>query len=82
MSTMKVAFKDALAFFVTASLASECRAQDTSVDFYTFNDASATSTYGAGFEPSRALQPGPGYWCSAGDHTLDEQGRARIFPYC
>lgn len=71
---MKAALRSRLALTVTATLAFHCWTQETSVDFYTLNDASATSTYGKGFEPSRALQPGTGYWSSAGDHPSDEQG--------
>ncbi|XP_026193943.1 uncharacterized protein LOC34617699 [Cyclospora cayetanensis] len=70
---MKTAAQAALVVWVALSLISRGAAQEASADFYVFNDASATSTYGSGFEPSRALQPGPGYWSSAGDHPTDEQ---------
>lgn len=73
--TMKATALLSLAVAVAASLAGLGRSQETSSDFYVFNDASATSTYGSGFEASRALQPGTGYWSSAGDHATDEQGR-------
>ena len=66
--------RSALAVSVISSLAPLCSSQETSADFYTFTDASATSSYGMGFEASQALQPGTGYWSSAGEHASDEQG--------
>lgn len=39
-----------------------------------FEQAKASSTQGPEFEAAQALQPGPSYWCSAGQHTDDEQG--------
>ncbi|GFE53259.1 F5 8 type C domain containing protein, putative [Babesia ovis] len=44
-------------------------------EFYTFKDATATSTYvthtddAQKFGPARAFQIGASYWCSAGSHT-------------
>ncbi|CDJ51219.1 LCCL domain-containing protein / F5/8 type C domain-containing protein, putative [Eimeria brunetti] len=59
--------------FIILFIARVCSCQETSADFYTFNDASATSSFGLGFEAARALQPGSGYWSSAGEHASDEQ---------
>lgn len=39
-----------------------------------FEQAKASSTQGPQFDASQALQAGPSYWCSAGNHPDDEQG--------
>ncbi|KFG31289.1 F5/8 type C domain-containing protein [Toxoplasma gondii p89] len=50
-----------------------CSAQHDASDFYVFNDCSATSTEGPEFVAQRAIQPGTGYWSSAGGLPDDEQ---------
>nr|CEL69159.1 TPA: LCCL domain containing protein, related [Neospora caninum Liverpool] len=50
-----------------------CSAQHDASDFYVFNDCSATSTEGPEFVAHRAIQPGTGYWSSAGGLADDEQ---------
>ncbi|GIX61057.1 F5/8 type C domain-containing protein [Babesia caballi] len=53
-------------------------------EFYTFKDATATSTYvthtddDQKFGPARAFQIGASYWCSAGSHSSTDFGESLL----
>lgn len=50
-------------------------ANESAVGACFFVDAEASSTFGAGFEPTKAISPGTAYWSSSGNHATDERGR-------
>lgn len=63
----------ALVLGLTWASTGEAAASAASACF--FVDAEASSTFGAGFEPTKALSPGTAYWSSSGNHATDERGK-------